>query len=76
LQNTPGISLIRNFDDSPVAYTGSANGAEVVDFAKLQAVPQLITFSDDYIEPIFAEHNSAIILMTEQKDQEYSAVFA
>lgn len=65
LQSTPGISLIRNFDDSPVAYTGSASRSDLVSFAKKSSVPQLIVFTDDYIEPIFAENNPAVILMTE-----------
>ena len=64
--SSSGISLTRAFDDSPVAYTGGqASESAIVQFAKKHAVPQLIVFSDDYIEPIFAEGNPALILMTE-----------
>ena len=65
------ISLSRQFDESPLAYSGEANEAGIVSFARKGGVPQLITFSDDYIEPIFAEGNPALILMTEQKDKPY-----
>ena len=55
VQSSGGISIIRNFDDSPIVYSGEATEAGVVEFAKKGAMPQLINFSDDYIEAIFAE---------------------
>ena len=60
-----GVSLTRAFDESPVVYSGEANESAIVKFAKKHAVPQMIVFSDDYIEPIFAEENPALILITE-----------
>lgn len=70
------ISLTRLFDEEKLAYTGEASEASIVSFAKKGAVPQLINFSDEYIEPVFAEGNPALILMTEQKDKPYQEAFA
>ena len=65
LGSNGGVSLTRAFDESPVAYSGEATESAIVKFAKKHAIPQMIVFSDDYIEPIFAEENPALILMTE-----------
>ena len=69
-----GIALSRSFDESPIKVVGST-ADEIVDFAKTASVPTLITFSEDYIEPIFGDHNPALILFTEESDQGYQAVF-
>jgi len=69
-----GIALSRAFDESPIKVTGSTVD-EIVDFAKTASVPKLITFSEDYIEPIFGDHNPALILFTEETGQGYQAVF-
>lgn len=63
--SSSGVSLTRAFDDSPVPYSGDASESAIVAFAKKHAIPQLINFSDEYIEPIFADGNPAVILMTE-----------
>jgi len=70
-----GISLSRNFDESPIAVSGTSED-DIVEFAKKSSVPRLITFSEDYIEPIFGDHQSAIILFTEESDSAYQGVFA
>ena len=72
----PGIAISRRFDESPVAYSGAASEEEIVAFAKAQSVPRLIEFSEDYIEPIFGDQQSALILFTEEKDTEYQKAFA
>ena len=64
--SAPGIGLSRRFDESPLAYGGAANEEEIVAFAKGASVPRLITFSEDYIEPIFGDRNPALILFTEE----------
>ena len=69
-----GIALSRSFDESPIKVSGTSVD-EIVDFAKASSVPTLITFSEDYIEPIFGDHNPALILFTEESDQGYQAVF-
>ena len=62
-----GISLTRDFDESPLAYDGAASMDSIVEFAKGASVPTLISFSEDYIEPIFADKTPALILFTEEE---------
>ena len=71
-----GVSLTRRFDESPLAYSGAAAKDDIVAFAKSASVPTLISFSEDYIEPIFADQNPAIILFTEEESAGYQQVFA
>jgi protein disulfide-isomerase A1 len=71
-----GLALSRRFDDSPLQYSGEANSDAIVDFAKSSSVPILISFSEDYIEPIFGDHKSALILFTEETGQAYQDTFA
>ena len=73
--SAPGIGLSRRFDESPMGYAGAATEDEIVAFAKKASVPRLITFSEDYIEPIFGDKNPAIILFTEEADQGYQNVY-
>lgn len=71
-----GISLSRRFDDSPVAYSGENNVDDIVKWAKDLSVPILISFSEDYIEPIFGDHKPALILFTEDSGQAFQDTFA
>ena len=71
-----GLSLSRRFDESPLAYSGAASEEEIVAWAKTASVPTLITFSEDYIEPIFGDHNPALILFTEETGQAWQDTFA
>jgi len=45
-------------------------------FLESSAVPTLITFSEDYIEPIFGKGKNAVILFTNEKDTDYLKVWA
>jgi len=71
----PGVGIARRFDDSPVAYAGEAFHEDIVAWAKAAAVPKLINFSEDYIEPIFADHNPALILFTQETGTDYQAAY-
>jgi len=71
-----GIALSRRFDESPLQYSGENNKDAIVKFAKDSSVPVLISFSEDYIEPIFADHNPALVLFTEETGQGYQDAFA
>ena len=73
--SSPGIALSRNFDESPLAVSGTSD-EEIIAFAQKSSVPRLITFSEDYIEPIFGDQNPAVILFTEEKDTGYQGVFS
>ena len=44
-------------------------------FAKAYSIPRLITFSEEYIEQIFADKNPAIILFTEETDTAYQEAY-
>jgi len=70
-----GIALSRRFDESPLAYSGAASEDEIVAFAKGSSVPRLITFSEDYIEPIFGDRNPALILFTEETGTGYQSAY-
>jgi protein disulfide-isomerase A1 len=76
--STPSIVLFRQFDNSPVVYTGSWEVTPVVDWMLTQSVPTLIEFGEDYIEPIFGQKQAAIFYFREDKDEtnEVSKVFA
>ena len=71
-----GIALSRRFDESPLQYSGGASVDDIVKFAKDASVPILISFSEDYIEPIFGDHNPALILFTEETGQAWQDTFA
>ena len=71
----PGVAISRRFDESPLAYSGAAAEDDIVAWAKGSSVPRLITFSEDYIEPIFGDRNPAMILFTEETGQDYQTVF-
>jgi protein disulfide-isomerase A1 len=73
--SAPGVALSRAFDESPLAFAG-ANEDELVTFAKNASVPVLITFSEDYIEPIFGDQKAAVILFTEETGEAYQEQFA
>ena len=72
----PGIGLTRRFDESPLGFSGEGTKAAIVEWAKAASVPRLITFSEDYIEPIFADHNPALILFTEEEGTAAQAAYA
>ncbi len=66
----PGLVLLRQFDTPKVAYTGNQEVSPVVEFMLAQSVPTLIEFSEDYIEPIFGQRRSAIILFRSKSDSD------
>jgi protein disulfide-isomerase A1 len=71
-----GIGLTRRFDDSPIAYTDEPNKQKIIDWARSYSVPSLMVFSEEFIEPIFADKQPALILFTEESGQGYQDVFA
>jgi len=71
-----GVALSRRFDESPLQYTGDATTEALVNWGTSSSVPILITFSDDYVEPIFQAGNPALILFTEETGQAYQDTYA
>lgn len=72
----PGIVIIRNFDENLTTYSGDATKEAIVAFAQSKLTPRLINFDEDSIDPIFGKKNPAIILFSNEKDQEYQKTFA
>jgi protein disulfide-isomerase A1 len=71
-----GVALSRRFDDSPLQYSGDKTTDAIVSWAKASSVPILISFSEDYIEPIFSDHNPALILFTEETGNAWQDAYA
>jgi len=71
-----GIALSRTFDESPLAYSGFVDYSGLLKWSKAATVPTLINFSEDFIEPIFADHQNALILFSEEDGTDYQGVFA
>lgn len=70
------VSVFRTFDNSPVHYSGDYSSQSLQSFMDKSSVPQLIEFSEDYIEPIFGKGNPAVILFTNDKEASYNKVFS
>lgn len=78
--SAPGLALIRTFDDSPLSYVATDGEpmavSDILSFASSNSVPTLITFSEEYIDPIFGKRNPALMLFADNEDAEYSKIFA
>jgi len=77
----PGVTLIRNFDESPLYYSPAENEAikvdDLVEFAKFYSVPTVINFSDEYVKLVFGQNNPALILFAdEDTNAHHNVVFA
>jgi hypothetical protein len=75
--DAPSISIHRQFDNSPIHYSGDLNLADVAGWLEEESWPQLIDFSQDAIDIIFGHgRKDAIILFTNEKEgKEYLDVF-
>jgi len=75
---TPALLVFRKFDNSPVVFDGTWETNPVVDWLSSSAVPTLIEFSEDYIEPIFGQKKPAIVLFRKKDDHDtdYVKTFA
>jgi hypothetical protein len=47
-----GIALSRTFDNSPLQYSGGANGKEIASWALESSLPELIPYSKQYAKAI------------------------
>jgi len=68
----PALVLFRQFDESPLHYSGNWETTPVVDWLLASSTPTLIEFSEDYIEPIFGQKQSAIFLFRAKEDKDAS----
>jgi len=70
-----GVSVFRNFDNSPVHFDGEHNQGDLNAFLEKSAIPMLINFSEDYIEPIFGKGRDALILFSDDSSAAFNQVF-
>jgi len=70
-----GVSVYRNFDNSPIHFEGEHNEEALNAWLDAAAVPMLINFSEDYIEPIFGKGKDALILFSDDAEGAYNKVF-
>jgi len=69
------VSIFRTFDASPIHFDGEHTTAALGAWMEQSAIPMLITFSEDYIEPIFGKGRSALILFSNDDSKAYNEVF-
>ena len=77
--NYPGVVAFRKFDDHTVVYQGDKFESGLIsEWLLASSVPTLITFSEDYIEPIFGQRKSAIFLFRSSSDanKDFAQTFA
>lgn len=77
--NSPALVIFRKFDDPTVVFGGASwESTPIVDWLQASSVPTLITFSEDFIEPIFGQRKSAIFLFRSNSDADksFSKIFA
>jgi protein disulfide-isomerase A1 len=76
--NLPALVVFRKFDENNLVYSGNWESSPVVEWLSASSVPTLITFSEDFIEPIFGQRKPAIFLFRSNSDADkgFSQAFA
>lgn len=67
------VGLFRTFDDSPVAWNGEG---DLTSWLQANSVPSLFEFEEDYIEAIFGNRQSAMILFDSAREGSHHDAFA
>jgi protein disulfide-isomerase A1 len=67
-----GASIFRSFDSSPVHFDAEFSFGAFNAWLEKSAIPMLINFSEDYIEPIFGKGRDALILFTNDASGSYN----
>ena len=68
----PGIALTRKFDESPLQFSGDANSASIIKFAKDNIMQSVWTLDNDEILPFMGEDKMpALILFSEDESEAY-----
>jgi len=70
-----GASIFRSFDSSPVHFDAEFSFGAFNAWLEKSAIPMLINFSEDYIEPIFGKGRDALILFTNDASGSYNQVY-
>lgn len=66
----PGLAFFRKFEEKVVVYTGEANKEAIGSWVKPLKVATVFAFTDDDIEVVFGEQNSALFLFRAEKDKD------
>lgn len=74
--SAPGVSVFRSFDNSPVHFKGASDAEAVDSFLSASSIPTLITFSEDFIEPIFGKGKQALVFFSNEADSAHHAKYA
>lgn len=69
------VSIFRTFDSSPIHHSGANTVESISQWLEASAIPTVIEFSEDYIEPIFGKGKAAVILFTNDRDASFNKVF-
>ena len=69
------LLIFRNFDFSPLQYDGQPNDKELRKAIKDASRPALIEFTEEIVAHIFEEGNDAIILFTDNLDEDFVRIF-
>lgn len=70
-----GVALSRGFDNSPIQYAGEKDFFAMVDWVQAASIPNVITFSEEYIDLIFGEHKPFLAFFTEETGTEQQEAF-
>lgn len=68
----PGVVVYRNFDEHTVVFSGAFTTEAVASFIASAAVPTLIQFSEEFIEPIFQNQKPAVFLFVDSSNAEHA----
>jgi len=77
--SSPALVLFRTFDERTLVYQGATwESGQVTQWLLASSVPTLITFSEDFIEPIFGQRKAALFLFRSEADSDksFSKIFS
>jgi len=70
------VSIFRSFDKSPLHFTGSDKSVDAIQsWMEKSALPTLIEFAAEFIEPVLKRQTPSIILFTDEAESTIRSVF-
>jgi len=73
---SPGVAMVRHFDEPIVPYTGRADWTYLTSFMETERIPSVSDFREEYVDPIFKWGKPAVILFHTQKESALHDAFA
>jgi len=71
-----GVWVLRSFDEPVLKFTGDANASALEAWARSKQTAKLINFDEESIDPIFGQKKHALMLFSNENNQNYQKVFA